>query len=223
MREEGVPVPDGVVERLDALRAQGKVPILVANEHLLGVLAVADTLRPQAAPAIRALRALGVKRIVLLTGDHPQVAQAIAAELGVDAIHAGLLPDQKAAVVKALTGPQAAVVMVGDGVNDAPALATADIGVAMGAAGTDAAMETADLVLMGDDLNRLPEAIRLSREAKRIIRQNLVFAASVILMLISLTLALGLPLALGVVGHEGSTVLVVLNGLRLLRFRPAAA
>lgn len=219
MRDDGVTFSDGVANRLNVLRERGKVPVLVANEHLLGVLAVADTLRPQAEPTIRALRALGVKRIVLLTGDHLQVANAVAGHLGVDEIHAGLLPDQKAEVVKTLAR-ESVVVMVGDGVNDAPALATADVGVAMGAAGTDAAMETADLVLMGDDLHRLPEAIQLSRQAKRVIRQNLAFAAAVIAVLITLTSVLGLRLALGVVGHEGSTVLVVLNGLRLLRFKP---
>jgi len=218
MRDEGVDIAAEVADRLNGLRGQGKVPILVANTGLLGVLGVADTLRPQAEPAIRALRALGVTRIVLLTGDHLQVANAIAGHLGVDEIHAGLLPNQKAEVVKTLT-QEAVVVMVGDGVNDAPALATADVGVAMGAAGTDAAMETADLVLMGDDLSRLSEAIQLSRRAKRVIRQNLIFAAAVIAALIVLTFSQGLRLALGVVGHEGSTVLVVLNGLRLLGFR----
>ncbi len=222
MRDEGMTITEDVSNRLSALRAHGKVPILVANEHLLGVLAVADTLRPQAEPAIRALRSLGIKRIVLLTGDHLQVANAVAGHLGVDEIHAGLLPDQKAEVVKTLAR-ESVVVMVGDGVNDAPALATADVGVAMGAAGTDAATETADLVLMGDNLYRLPEAIQLSRQAKRVIRQNLAFAAAVIAVLITLTSVLGLRLALGVVGHEGSTVLVVVNGLRLLRFRATRA
>jgi len=219
MRDEAVTISEQVAIHLSLLRVRGKVPILVANQILLGILALADTLRPQAYPAIRALRALGIRRIVMLTGDHHQVAEAVASQLEVDEIRAGLLPEQKADVVKGLTR-EGVVAMVGDGVNDAPALATADIGVAMGAAGTDAAMETADLVLMGDDLYRLPEAIQLSRQARRVIKQNLAFAACVIAVLIMLTLAVGLRLALGVVGHEGSTVLVVFNGLRLLRFRP---
>jgi Cd2+/Zn2+-exporting ATPase len=219
MRDEAVAISEQVAIHLSLLRERGRVPILVANQTLLGIFAVADTLRPQAHSAIRALRALGIRRIVMLTGDHHQVAEAVAKQLEVDEIRADLLPEQKADVVKGLTR-EGVVAMVGDGVNDAPALATADIGVAMGAAGTDAAMETADLVLMGDDLYRLPEAIQLSRQARRVIKQNLAFAACVIAVLIMLTFAVGLRLALGVVGHEGSTVLVVFNGLRLLRFRP---
>jgi Cd2+/Zn2+-exporting ATPase len=219
MRDEGVTISEHVAIHLSLLRERGRVPILVANQTLLGIFAVADTLRPQAYQAIRALRALGIRRIVMLTGDHHQVAEAVARQLEVDEIRADLLPEQKAEVVKGLTR-EGVVAMVGDGVNDAPALATADIGVAMGAAGTDAAMETADLVLMGDDLYRLPEAIQLSRQARRVIKQNLAFAACVIAVLIMLTFAVGLRLAMGVVGHEGSTVLVVFNGLRLLRFRP---
>jgi Cd2+/Zn2+-exporting ATPase len=222
MRDEGVSISDSLAVHLSVMRQQGKVPILVANERLIGILGVADVLRPQAGSAIRALRALGIARIIVLTGDHHQVAEAVAGRLEVDDIRADLLPDQKADVVRALTR-EGAVAMVGDGVNDAPAMATADVGVAMGAAGTDAALETADLVLMGDDLHRLPEAIQLSRQARRVIKQNLAFAGAVIAVLITLTIALGLRLALGVVGHEGSTVLVVLNGLRLLRFRPTQA
>ncbi len=219
IREEGIAIPEGARSRLATFRKEGKTPILVADDRLLGILAVADTLRLQAAPTVNALRALGIKRMVMLTGDHRQVAEIVAARLGLDDARAELLPEQKAQVVKSLTR-EGVVAMVGDGVNDAPALATADVGIAMGAAGTDAAMETADVVLMGDDLARLPYAIELSRRAQGVIRQNLAFAASVIVVLITLTFALGLRLALGVVGHEGSTVLVVLNGLRLLGFRP---
>ncbi|MGH8246503.1 MAG: heavy metal translocating P-type ATPase, partial [Gammaproteobacteria bacterium] len=222
VREEGVPIPESARHRLAALRKEGKTPILVADHRLLGMLAVADTIRLQAAPSIRVLRNSGVKRIVMLTGDHRQVAEIVAGQLGLDDVRAGLLPEEKARVVEAL-GREGVVAMVGDGVNDAPALATAGVGVAMGAASTDAAMETADVVLMGDDLSRLPYAIGLSREARRVIRQNLAFAAAVIATLVALTFALGLRLALGVVGHEGSTVVVILNGLRLLGFRPRAA
>jgi Zn2+/Cd2+-exporting ATPase len=166
---------------------------------------------------VQMLREIGVKRVVMVTGDNSRVASAIAQQAGVDEFHAGLLPEDKVRVVKSLKtiGP---VAMVGDGVNDAPALATATIGVAMGAAGTDVAMETADVVLMSDNLRNIAFAISISRQARKVIWQNLTIAMSVIVVLMASALGFSLPLTLGVVGHEGSTVLVCLNGLRLLAF-----
>jgi Cd2+/Zn2+-exporting ATPase len=153
---------------------------------------------------------------VMLTGDDHRVAAAIAAQLGIDEVHAELLPEEKLTTIKTLLngGP---VAMVGDGVNDAPALATATLGVAMGGAGSDVALETADVVLMADDLTKLPYAIALSRRARRTILQNLTFSLAVIATLVVSALTIGIPLPLGVVGHEGSTIIVVTNGLRLLR------
>jgi Cd2+/Zn2+-exporting ATPase len=222
MREEGVAISAEAQQRVRELQDAGKVPILVADNDLLGILAAADRLRPATPAAIRDLRAMGVTRLVLLTGDHPQAAQAAARELGLDRADAELLPQDKASIVRDLVqmGP---VAMIGDGVNDAPALASATVGIAMGAAGTDAAMEVADVVLMGDDLGRLPYALELSRRAKRVIRQNLTFAIAVIVLLIVATLGFGLRLSFGVIGHEGSTVVVVINGLRLLAFSPRRA
>jgi Cd2+/Zn2+-exporting ATPase len=167
------------------------------------------------------LKGLGVERVVMLTGDNPRVAADIAAQAGVDEFHAALLPEDKVTRLKLLGGRYGATAMVGDGVNDAPALASADLGVAMGGAGTDVALETADVVLMADDLSQLPYALALARQARRVVAQNLVFSLTVIVLLVVAALGVQLPLPLGVVGHEGSTVLVVLNGLRLLGFRYA--
>jgi Cd2+/Zn2+-exporting ATPase len=163
------------------------------------------------------LKTIGVERVVMVTGDNHRVAAAIAQQAGVDEFHAELLPEDKVRVLKSLkeTGP---VAMVGDGVNDAPALATATVGIAMGAAGTDVAMETADVVLMSDNLRNIPYAISMSRHARTVIFENLAIASSVIVLLIASALGFALPLTLGVIGHEGSTVLVCLNGLRLLAF-----
>jgi len=185
----------------------------------LGVLALADTLRPEALEIVAGLHALGVKRIVMLTGDQKTVAMAIAEEAGVDEVLAELLPEAKVAAIRALK-KDGRVMMVGDGVNDAPALATSDVGVAMGAAGTDIAMETADVVLMGDKLQNIPLLLATARQAKRVLWQNLAFAGSVIVVLLIAAFGIDLPLPMGVVGHEGSTVLVCLNGLRLLVYRP---
>jgi len=184
----------------------------------LGFIAVADKVRAEAPLIIARLRKLGVKRIAMLTGDGVRVALAVARTCGLDEVHADLLPQDKVRIIQQLreAGPTA---MVGDGVNDAPALATADIGIAMGAAGTDVAMETADVVLMSDALDTIPFIFALSRRTRRVVRQNLTFALGVIVVLIISALGLHLPLPLGVVGHEGSTVLVCLSGLRLLRFR----
>ena len=219
LRDEGVPIPEPARAELARLRARGTTPILVADAQLRGIIALADTVRPRAAEAVAALRALGIKRLAMLSGDHTKVVDAVAAELRLDDARGDLLPDGKVRAIEAMeeTGP---VAMVGDGVNDAPALAAASVGIAMGAAGTDAAMETADVVLMGDDLGRLPYAIGLSRQARRVIAQNLAFAFAVVGVLVTIVLLTGLRLAIGVVGHEGSTVVVVLNGLRLLTYIP---
>ena len=222
MREEGVPIPERVRATVARLQTDGKTLIYVANHRLRGVIAVADVPRPQAAAALRSLRALGVTRLAMLTGDHAQAAGAVARRLGITDVRAELLPDEKVDAVRALAAG-GRVAVVGDGVNDAPALAAAHVGIAMGAAGTDAALETADVVLMGDDLTRLPYAVGLSRRTRRVVAQNLTLASIVIAGLIALTLGFGLRLGFGVVGHEGSTVLVVLNGLRLLAYRPRPA
>lgn len=186
------------------------------------VLVMADTIRPAARHLADDLHRLGVKKVVMLTGDQQSVAEAIAREAKVDDVRAGLLPEDKLHVIHALRR-EGTVMMIGDGVNDAPALAVADIGVAMGAAGTDVAMETADIVLMGDRLENIPLLLAHTRRAKRVLIQNLIFASAVIVVLIISALDFSLALPLGVVGHEGSTVLVCLNGLRLLMIGRAAA
>lgn len=219
MREEAVAVPESARAHIARLQADGRTLMYVADDQLRGIIALADVPRPQAGAALRMLRALGITRITMLTGDHAGAAGAVAARLGIRDVRAELLPEEKADAVRSLAGA-AAVAVVGDGVNDAPALAAAHVGIAMGAAGTDAALETADVVLMGDDLTRLPYAIELSRRTRQVVAQNLFVAACVIAGLIALTLGIGLRLAFGVVGHEGSTVAVVLNGLRLLTYRP---
>ena len=190
-----------------------------SSHEFLGLLAVADTLRADAMDMIKALKAAGIERVVMLTGDNPHVAARIAERAGVDEFHAGLLPQDKVTVLQTLRRKYGPVAMVGDGVNDAPSLATADIGIAMGGAGTDVAIETADVVLMSDDLHKIPFAIGLARQARRVVWQNLTFAMAVIVVLIASAFGAQLPLPIGVIGHEGSTVLVVLNGLRLLRYK----
>ena len=185
----------------------------------LAVVALADTLRPESLRIVESLHKLGVKKVVMLTGDQKAVADAIAEEAGLDEVHAGLLPEAKVSAIQELK-KHGRVMMVGDGVNDAPALATADIGVAMGAAGTDIAMETADVVLMGDKLENIPILLGIARHAKKVLWQNLAFASAVILVLLIAAFGIDLPLPMGVVGHEGSTVLVCLNGLRLLIYKP---
>lgn len=206
-------------QAMEALQAQGKTAMLVGDEkRFLGVVAVADVLRPDAVATVAALRASGFKRLVMLTGDNRLVAEAIGRQAGVDEVHAELLPQDKVAKLQQLK-ENYKVAMVGDGVNDAPALATADLGIAMGAAGSDVALESADVVFMGERLEHLPFAFAISRRARRIMVANLSFALGVIVVLVISSLGAHLPLPLGVLGHEGSTVLVCLNGLRLLFYR----
>ncbi len=216
----GVAIPTELRHQMQALENEGKTVMLLyaVNKGFLGLLAVADTLRPNAAEIISALKRLGIRKTVMLTGDNPRVAAAIAAQTGVDEFHAELLPEDKVRLLQDLRQRYGTIAMIGDGVNDAPALASADVGIAMGGAGTDVALETADVVLMADDLTHLPYALGLARRARQVVWQNLTFSLAVIVLLVATTFGLDLPLPLGVVGHEGSTVLVVLNGLRLLRY-----
>ncbi|MGB3328338.1 MAG: heavy metal translocating P-type ATPase [Thermomicrobiales bacterium] len=203
-------------EQMNALRAEGKTVMAVTRgQELLGLVAVADTIRPEAHSIVEKLKQSGIKQVVMLTGDSEKVAHAIAQQVGVDSVKADLLPGHKLDAIRDLQ-KEGTVAMVGDGVNDAPALATADLGIAMGGGGTDVALETADIVLMRDDLDRVPFAIELSRRMRRTIRINLTFALTVILVLVIATLTVGIPLPLGVFGHEGSTIIVVLLSLRLL-------
>jgi Cd2+/Zn2+-exporting ATPase len=201
----------------DALQRQGKSAVMVGDDTgVHGVIAVADAVRSEAKPVVQKLREEGVTRILILTGDNQRVADATGTVVDIQDVRADLLPEEKLAVIRELAS-EGPVAMVGDGVNDAPALAIATLGVAMGGGGTDVALETADVVLMNNTLEKLPYALALSRRTRKTIRQNLTISLSVIVVLVSCALTIGIPLPVGVIGHEGSTVIVVLNGLRLLR------
>lgn len=216
-----ISIPPTLPPEAARIREQGQTALLIVAiddslaEPMCGVIGVADQLRPDAAATFAALKHLGIRKLVILTGDHERVAKAIGTTLHADEVRAGLLPDQKVVELARLADEGGMVAMVGDGVNDAPALATAQVGIAMGGAGTDVALEVADVVLMRDDLNSLPMAVWISRLARKRVRQNMIFAFGMIAVLVILTF-FDLPLWLGVLGHEGSTVIVVFNGLRLL-------
>ncbi len=217
----GIEIPADLLAEAENLADQGRGTVLFVRrgDRWLGLVTVMDRERENATAQIRALREAGIERIVMLTGDNPRVAEALARRVGVDEVHAGLLPEDKLRIVSELGRTRGPTAMVGDGVNDAPALAAATSGIAMGAAGTDAALETADIVLMRDDLGAIAYAVGLSKRTQRIVWQNISFALAVVVILVITTLTIGVPLPLGVVGHEGSTILVVLNGLRLLAHR----
>jgi Cd2+/Zn2+-exporting ATPase len=217
--EHGVPIPPELIAEASRMRAAGQTALLIVvlegeKKAVGGVVSVADAIRPESAGTIRALKQLGIAKVVMLTGDHERVARSVAAQIGADEYRAGLLPDQKVRELQKLSRT-GGIAMVGDGVNDAPALAVARVGIAMGGAGADVALEVADVVLMSDDLRALPFAVAVSRLACRRVRQNMIFAFGMIAVLVLATF-FHLPLWLGVVGHEGSTLLVVLNGLRIL-------
>lgn len=193
--------------------------VWLATSNLLARILLKDDVRPQSRQVLDRLRQHGI-RTVLLTGDRRAAAQKLQPELGLDEIRAELRPEDKVSVIQHLTASGHRVAMVGDGVNDAPSLAAADVGVAMGARGSDAALEQAEIVLMHDRLENFLTAFELSRRARRIIRQNLLVSLGTVVLLVGCALTASIPLSLGVVGHEGSTVIVVTNSLRLLFFRP---
>ncbi len=203
------------------LRADHPTATLVhvaIDERHAGVFAIQDHPRDSAKRAVSELQTVGVDRVMMLTGDSEATARAIGEMVGISEIHADLAPDEKSRILEKTRG-RGGVAMVGDGVNDAPALAVADVGIAIGAAGTDVALETADVVIMGEDLSSLAHAVRLSRRTRRIVRQNLAFALCTMTLLV-LAASMGwIGLTAGVIGHEGSTVIVVFNGLRLLADR----
>jgi Cd2+/Zn2+-exporting ATPase len=208
---------DEARQRQHALQAEGKTVVLVGDGTARGLIGLRDTIRPRARDAVRALQGLGLDHVVLLTGDTRETAEAIGREAGISEIHAGLLPAGKVRVVEQLVDRHGQVAMVGDGVNDAPALAASSVGIAMGISGTDVALETADVVLTSDDLEKIAYAVALGRQALRVVKQNLVFGLGMIVVLVASDLLGWITLPWGVVGHEGSTLLVTLNGLRLLR------
>jgi Cd2+/Zn2+-exporting ATPase len=216
VQAQTTPAP-ALLEQSQQWEAAGKTVVWVAYAgRILGMIAVADTVRPEAAEAITRLKRLGVEQIVMLTGDNSRTASSIAKQIGVDRVYAELLPEAKVDVVQQLQQRFQTVAMVGDGINDAPALAQASVGIAMGTAGSDVALETADIVLMADRLEKLEHAIRLGRRAQSVVKQNIVFALSFIAVLLLANFAGNITLPLGVLGHEGSTVIVTLSGLRLL-------
>jgi Cd2+/Zn2+-exporting ATPase len=217
--ETGFRIPPAILAQSESLAAQGKTTMAVSHgEELLGLLAVADTIRPDIKSTIEELQDLGIQRTVMLTGDNQQVASHIADQVGVDEVRAELMPEDKVAAVKSLVSQYQEAGMVGDGVNDAPALANATVGIALGGASTDVALETADVVLMADELVKLPFAVGLGRATRKVILQNLVIALGVIIFLMIAALSGWAGLGITVVIHEGSTIAVALNALRLLRY-----
>ena len=211
-------VSDQVIHTIEQLQTEGNTVMLAAVDGVYkGYIAVADPIRETSSHVLKELKAAGIKHTVMLTGDDERTAKAIASRLGMTDVEAGLMPEQKLTAIKALKEKYGAVAMVGDGVNDAPALAASTVGIAMGGAGTDAALETADVALMADDLEKLPYTIRLSRKALHIIKENIMFALGLKIIALLLIIPGMLTLWIAIFADMGATLLVVLNSLRLLR------
>lgn len=220
--DEGIAVPDEIRQTMERLEKAGRSVMAVRHgERWLGVLGVSDQPRSDASAVIQRIRDLGIETMIMITGDNEGVARAIADEVGLDDVRADLLPEDKVDAVQELLERHGDVAMIGDGVNDAPALAAATVGIAMGGAGTAAALETADVALMGDQLSGIPFVIGLSRRTRRVIQQNLAISLGVIGLLVVATTTGVFGIGPAVLVHEGSTLLVVGNALRLLGYEPA--
>lgn len=220
MEDEGITVTDVVTSKMDDLLQNGHTVMLVAfKKEIIGILGVMDVPRKTAADTLKKLKSIGIKRMIMLTGDHQNVGDAIAKQIGLTEAKGNLLPEDKVAAIKNLLATDGKIAMVGDGVNDAPAMALSTVSVAMGAAGSDVALETADVALMSDKIENLPFVIGLSRASKRIIKENIFISLGVVAVLVPVTI-LGLTnIGIAVLFHEGSTVVVVLNALRLLAYK----
>jgi Cd2+/Zn2+-exporting ATPase len=215
---DGQPLPDALRAEVQRLEGEGRTTMVVRKgDRYLGIIGLMDTPRRSAVETLKRLRALGITRMIMISGDNQRVADAIAKEVGLDEAWGDLMPEDKVAAIKKLKA-EAKVAMVGDGVNDAPAMASATVGVAMGAAGSDVALETADVALMADDLSHLPFAVGLSRATSGIIKQNLYLSLGVVGLLLPATI-FGLGIGPAVLAHEGSTLVVVFNALRLLAYK----
>ncbi|MEQ9362718.1 MAG: HAD-IC family P-type ATPase, partial [Leptospirales bacterium] len=207
-------------ERIKALESDGNTTMLIRrNDDYIGIIALMDTPRKEAKNTLERLKKIGIKRMIMLTGDNQKVADAVAREIGLTDAWGSLLPEEKVAAIKELREKESMVAMVGDGVNDAPAMANSTVGIAMGAAGSDVALETADVALMADKLEALPFAIGLSRKSKGIIKQNLWVSLGIVAFLIPATVFNFANIGIAVLIHEGSTLMVVFNALRLLAYR----
>lgn len=220
MDEAMVVLPAEALQQAEAFQQAGKTLMWVAEDKtVIGIIALADTLRREAAPTMKALKQTGVAHTIMLTGDNSRAAAAIAQEIGLTEFRAELMPEDKLTVIHNLVNEYGEVAMIGDGVNDAPALANATVGIAMGGAGTDVALETADVALMGDDLSKLPFAVGLGRATRAIIMQNLIISLGVIALLVVTSLTGIVNIGIAIVFHEGSTLIVVANALRLLGYK----
>ncbi|MBR0600062.1 heavy metal translocating P-type ATPase [Sinanaerobacter chloroacetimidivorans] len=218
-KEIGVSV-EGHIKQIESLQDEGKTVILVGNsKQILGMIAVSDQPKGNARKAISKLKELGIKKIVMLTGDNKVTGKAIGRRLGVDEVRAELLPEDKISAIKALQQGHSTVAMVGDGVNDAPALAQADVGVSMGVAGTDVALETADIALMADDLDQLVYMVKISRKTVSVIKQNIAFSLALVAFLVITALFGWMPLTTGLIINEASALVIIANGVRLLKVK----
>ncbi len=220
MQDERITVEDTIISQMDSLLQNGHTAMLVAiNNKVIGIISVMDVPRAAAASTLKKLTSIGIKRMIMLTGDHQNVGDSIAKQIGLTEAKGGLLPEDKVTEIEKLLASDGKIAMIGDGVNDAPAMALSTVSVAMGAAGSDVALETADVALMSDKIEKLPFAIGLSRASKRIIKQNLFISLGVVVLLVPVTI-LGLTnIGLAVLFHEGSTIVVVINALRLLAYK----
>lgn len=216
----GQNVPEDVMQKVKSLEREGKTTMLIKRgETFIGVLGLMDIPREKAKGTLSTLKQMGIKKMIMLTGDNQSVADAVAKEIGLTEARGSLLPEEKVEAIKQLAQQEQKIAMIGDGVNDAPAMANSTVGIAMGAAGSDVALETADIALMADKLETLPFAIGLSRNAKSVIKQNLWMSLGVVGLLIPATIMGWASIGIAVAIHEGSTLLVVVNALRLLAYK----